>query len=209
MSPGLKPSETALILGVDPGGRHTGFGLVLSGPGGLTLVAQGRVSPGPAWPRPRRLEYIHGELSRLIEGHRPSAVAVEDIFHGRNVRSALKLGEVRGVVLLAAAQGGAEIYEYAPRMVKNAVAGYGQADKAQVARMVGELLKCSAPLTPDAADALALAVCHAGRRFLGGLADGAAGSAAGRGRGWRGLSEDDLTALNYAGGAGRQPKGRI
>ncbi len=200
MSPGLKPPASTLILGVDPGGRHTGFGLVLSAPEGLTLVAQGRVSPSPSWSRPRRLEYIHRELSRLIEHHRPSVVAVEDIFHGQNIRSALKLGEVRGVALLAAAQGGAEIHEYAPRLVKNAVVGYGQADKAQVARMVGELLKCSDPLAPDAADALALAICHAGRCRLGGLTDGGGRSAAGRGRGWRGLSEDDLAALNYKAG---------
>lgn len=188
-------SAPTLILGVDPGGSHTGYGLILSGAAGLELVAQGRFSPPAAWPFPRRLAHIHRGLSELIEGHRPPVVAVEDLFQGKNVRSALKLAQVRGVVLLAAAQAGAEVFEYAPRLVKNTVAGYGQAEKSQVAHMVGELLKCSDPLAPDAADALAVAICHASQCRLNQLLPGARPTKAGGRGGWRSLSEADLAAL--------------
>jgi crossover junction endodeoxyribonuclease RuvC len=190
------PAPSALILGVDPGGSHTGYGLVLSQGEELRLAAQGRFSPKSAWAMPRRLVYIHQGLSELTSAHRPAAVAVEDIFQGRNIRSAIKLGHVRGVVLLAAAQAGAEVFSYAPRLVKNAVAGYGQADKAQVAHMVGELLRLTAPLAPDAADALAVAICHASQCRLARLCPEAAPAAARRGRSsWRSLSLDDLAAL--------------
>ncbi len=188
------PPGSALILGVDPGSHHTGYGLVLAAGPSLKLVTQGRFSPAAAWPLPRRLAHIHRGLTELIEGHRPQAVAVEDIFHSHNVNSALKLGHVRGVVLLTAALCGATVFEYAPRLVKNAVAGYGQAGKAQVAHMVAELLNFHEPLAADAADALAVAICHAGQSRLSGLLP----AAAGRGRGgWRGLSPEDLEALNY------------
>lgn len=198
MTPPAPSPGAVLILGVDPGGSHTGFGLVLSAGSSLKLVAQGRFSPKAAWPLPRRLAHIHHGLSELIQGHRPQAVAVEDIFYAKNVRSSLKLGHVRGVALLAAAQGGAEVFEYAPRLVKNAVAGYGQADKAQVARMVAELLDFHEPLAADAADALAVAICHAGQSRLSGLLPGI--GRGGRGGGWRGLSPEDLAALNYDAG---------
>ncbi|MDR3039026.1 MAG: crossover junction endodeoxyribonuclease RuvC [Candidatus Adiutrix sp.] len=185
-----------LILGLDPGSRHTGYGLILTGPGGsAAVVTCGRLSPPPAWPLPRRLAHLHQGLTELMAGFRPGAVAVEDIFTGRNIRSAVVLAQARGVALLAAAQGGAEIFEYAPREVKNAVAGYGQAEKAQVARMVAELLNHREPLPPDAADALAVALCHAGRPRLNPSAT--LGGRARRGGGWRGLSSDELAALNY------------
>jgi crossover junction endodeoxyribonuclease RuvC len=177
---------------VDPGSRHTGYGLVGSAGGRLEMLAQGRFSPPAAWPLPRRLAHIHQGLSELLSGHRPAAVAVEDIFHGPNIRSALKLGHVRGVVLLAAAQAGAEVYEYAPRLVKSSVAGYGQAEKSQVARMVAELLNFRGDLAEDAADALAVALCHAGQSRLGGLGSAPRNSRRG---GWRGLTEADLAAL--------------
>ena len=184
----------ALILGVDPGTNHTGYGLVLSRGQSLQLVAQGRFSPSAAWPLPRRLAHIHQGLAELIQGHRPPAVAVEDIFYAKNVRSSLKLGHVRGVVLLAAAQGGAEVFEYAPRLVKNTVAGYGQADKAQVAHMVGELLNFHEPLAADAADALAVAICHASQSRMNHLLPG---RPRGGRSGWRAMSLEDLAALNY------------
>lgn len=187
-------SGSTLILGVDPGTNHTGYGLIMAGGQNLQLVAQGRFSPSAAWILPRRLAHIHQGLTELIQGHRPQAVAVEDIFYAKNVRSSLKLGHVRGVVLLAAAQGGAEIFEYAPRLVKNTVAGYGQADKAQVAHMVGELLKFHEPLAADAADALAVAICHASQSRMNHLLPVRRSS--GRG-GWRGMSVEDLAALNY------------
>lgn len=188
----LRPDS--LVLGVDPGSQHTGYGLIITGRAGLKLVAQGRFSPPAAWPLPRRLAYVHGHISRLISAHQPQAVAVEDIFFGKNVRSALKLGHVRGVILLAAAQAGADVFEYSPALVKNTVTGYGQAEKSQVAHMVGELLKCAEPLASDAADALAVAICHAGQCSLNHLLP--VGRKSGRG-GWRGLSPEDLAGLNY------------
>ena len=196
----LQAAGATLIMGVDPGSQHTGYGLVMSNGQKLQLVAQGRLSPSAAWPLARRLAHIHRHLSELTAGYRPQVVAVEDIFYGKNVRSALKLGHVRGVVLLAAAQAGADIYEYAPRLVKNTVAGYGQADKAQVAHMVAELLDYHQPLAADAADALAVAICHASQCRLSRLISGggtSGGRSGGRGGGWRNISPDDLEALNY------------
>jgi crossover junction endodeoxyribonuclease RuvC len=186
-----------LILGVDPGTHHTGYGLVLASGPSLQLVAQGRFSPSAAWALPRRLAHIHQGLAEIIAGHRPQAVAVEDIFYGKNVRSSLKLGHVRGVALLAAAQGGAEVFEYAPRLVKNTVAGYGQADKAQVAHMVAELLNFHEPLAADAADALAVAICHAGQSRLSRLLPAASSGGRGGRGGWRNISPEQLSALNY------------
>jgi len=183
----------ALVLGLDPGSRHTGYGLIRLGDRGqAALVASGRLSPPPAWPLPRRLAQIHQGLAELMSVHQPEAVAVESLFTGRNIRSAVILAQARGVALLAAAQGGAEVFEYAPREIKNAVSGYGQAGKDQVAFMVAELLNHREPLSPDAADALAVALCHAGR--------GAAWPVKppGRGTGWRGLSAEDVAALGQA-----------
>lgn len=192
----LGPTRSArLILGVDPGSQHTGYGLIVAEGQKLTLVAQGRISPPAAWPLPRRLARIHLNLSEVISGHKPDIVAVEDIFYGKNVRSALKLGHVRGVVLLAAAQAGIDVFEYAPRQVKNTVVGYGQAEKAQVAHMVAELLNFHQPLASDAADALAVAVCHAFQCRLNRFQPMGHQSAR---NGWRGLSEEDLAALSYS-----------
>lgn len=198
MSVSVPPLGFTLILGLDPGSKHTGFGLITACGEQLNLVAQGRFSPTASWTLARRLAYIHKGLSELIAGHRPQDVAVEDIFYGPNVRSALRLGHVRGVALLAAAQGGAEVFEYAPRLVKNTVAGYGQADKAQVADMVGRLLKIEGVLPPDASDALAVAICHAGQCRLRSVLPVPGKTAASRGGGsWRKMSEADLAALNY------------
>jgi crossover junction endodeoxyribonuclease RuvC len=186
-----------LILGVDPGGRHTGFGLIQAGPGEtLLLVAQGRFSPDRTWPSPRRLAHIYQGLDELISNYRPGAVAVEGLFAGQNIRSALSLAQVRGVALLAAAQGGAEVFEYAPRLVKSAVAGYGQAEKKQVAHMVSELLHLTEVLAADAADALAVAICHAAQARLSRRFPGLPPRRPGRG-GWRNLTTEDLAALNY------------
>ncbi len=187
-------NPSVLILGVDPGTRHTGYGLIRSSGANLDLVAQGRFSPPPAWPLARRLAHIHQGLSEILQGHKPPAVAVEDIFYSKNVNSALKLGHVRGVVLLAAAQAGADVFEYAPRLGKNTVAGYGQAEKEQVAHMVAELLKFKEALAADAADALAVAICHASRCRLGSLVPPVK---SGRSKGWRGMTEEDLAALSH------------
>jgi len=182
-----------LILGLDPGSRHTGYGLIRTGEGAAALVASGRLSPPAAWALPRRLAHLHQGLTELMSGFSPEAVAVETLFTGRNIRSAVILAQARGVALLAAAQGGAEIFEYAPREIKNAVTGHGQAGKDQVAFMVAELLNHREPLPPDAADALATALCHAARANWPEPRPGRRG-------GWRGLSAEDVAALNQARG---------
>ena len=198
MTGAFTEAGSTLIMGVDPGSQHTGYGLVLASNHDLKLVAQGRISPSAAWPLARRLAHIHRELGEIAFSHRPQVVAVEDIFFGKNARSALMLGHVRGVVFLAATQAGAEVFEYAPRLVKNTVAGYGQAEKGQVARMVAELLEYRQPLAADAADALAVAICHASQCRVGHLlAHGGPSGTRARGGGWRNLSMEDLTALSY------------
>jgi crossover junction endodeoxyribonuclease RuvC len=149
------------VLGIDPGSRITGYGVVLKGRGGsLTEVCHGviRLSPGASLPN-KLLEISEG-LGAIIEEHRPDAVAIEDIFFAKNVRSAIMLGHARGVSMLSAASFGLDVFEYAPMKIKQAVTGYGNAPKEQVQKMVKALLKCSFTALPDAADALATAICH-------------------------------------------------
>lgn len=153
------------VLGVDPGGRATGWGLVEGRSGVLRCLAHGCIRPQGGLPE--RLRRIHEELGRLIRAHRPDEVAVEEVFLARNFQSALALGEARGVALLAAAASGLAIFEYSAAEVKKAVAGYGRAEKPQVQAMVCRLLGLAAEgLAPDAADALAVAICHLNSRAL-------------------------------------------
>ncbi len=184
----LSTSAPKLVLGLDPGSNHTGYGLLKVG-SGLELISQGRFSPPASWLLPRRLHYVYSGLRELLATFRPPEVAVEDIFYGKNVRSALKLGQVRGVLLLAAVESGAEVFEYAPRLVKSAVTGYGNAEKSQVAHMVTACLKCQDDLPPDAADALAIAICHANQN------QATVALAPKRGRSWRQMTPEDLAAL--------------
>lgn len=150
-------------MGIDPGSANLGFGLVGIGTGRLVALDGGVIESASALPIERRLARIHGLVSELIAHHRPMAVALEDIYFGRNVRSAMSVGQASGVVMLAAAQHGIECHTYTPQAVKMAVCGSGAARKLQVQRMVGTLLGLSEPPTPDhAADALAVAICHAG-----------------------------------------------
>ena len=129
-----------IILGVDPGSRHTGFG-VLQGEGERLLhLASGSIKAGTRPPLESRLCRIFDSLSDLIQQHHPEAIALEDIFLANNVHSAFILGQVRGVVLLAAARAAVPIFHYSPLVVKKAVVGYGQATKAQVQLMVKQLL---------------------------------------------------------------------
>ena len=149
------------IFGIDPGSRRTGYGCVERAGGRHVLVICGSLSGPPRATFPDRLNAIHDGLKTLIMRHRPDCVAVEDIFHARNVRSALRLGEARGVALLAAAEAGVPVVSYAPAAVKRAVVGYGRAEKHQVQQMVKVILGLSAVPSPhDAADALAVAICH-------------------------------------------------
>ncbi len=161
-----------LILGLDPGSLHTGYGLVRKHGSSLTVVAAGRFSCPRAQPLPQRLAHLAASLSELLDRHRPEVAVVETPFHGMNVRSLVVLAQARGALLAALAGRGVEVREYSPAEVKSAVTGNGRADKEQVARMVKLLLSLEAgePLPPDATDALALALCCAQRLRLDRLA---------------------------------------
>lgn len=150
-----------LVLGIDPGTAITGYGLVREGKERLSLVAFGVVTTPSDQPLPERLQAIHRGLTAVIHEHKPDAAAIEELFFSRNVRTALSVGHARGVVLLALADTGVPIYEYKPLEVKQAITGYGGADKQQVQEMVRMLLNLEhTPQPDDAADAVAVAVCH-------------------------------------------------
>ncbi|HKK27111.1 MAG TPA: crossover junction endodeoxyribonuclease RuvC [Gemmatimonadota bacterium] len=149
------------VLGVDPGSAATGYGLVVRADGGLRLVECGVVRPDGSEPLPRRLAQIHEGLDRVLDRLEPTCVAVEDIFQGRNARTAAVLGHVRGAILLTAALRGLEVAEYPPASIKKAVVGNGNAGKGQVAFMVQKHLGLREPPEPaDAADGCAAALCH-------------------------------------------------
>ena len=149
------------IFGIDPGSERTGYGCVETDGRRHHLVACGAIAVSPTDSFPQRLARIHAELSALLVSHRPDCVAIEDLFHAVNVRSALKLGHARGVAMLAAVEAGCEVVEYTPAEIKRAVVGYGRAEKPQVGQMVKLLLGLNVAPTPhDAADALAVAICH-------------------------------------------------
>jgi len=150
------------VLGIDCGTQNTGYGVVEQADDGeLSFLAAGTIGLSTREALPRRLERIFRQLSDLIVLHRPELVAIEDVFYALNVKSALKLGQVRGVAMLAAAALGLEVCEYAPLAIKSAVVGYGRAEKSQVQQMVAQLLRLpEVPESSDAADALAIAICH-------------------------------------------------
>jgi len=150
-----------LVFGIDPGIAITGYGLVCDDNGHLGLQDFGVVTTPAGEPLPARLASTYGRLAALMALRRPDAVAVEQLFFGRNVRTAIAVGQARGVALLAAAHAGVAVYEYTPLQVKQAVVGYGRADKHQVKEMVRLLMRLdSTPEPDDAADAIAVAVCH-------------------------------------------------
>lgn len=149
------------VFGIDPGCERTGYGCVDSDGRQHRLVACGAVRTRAADAFADKLGTIHAELSALLADCRPDCVAIESLFHAVNVRSALKLGHARGVAMLAAVQVGLAVAEYSPAEVKRAVVGYGRADKPQVQQMVKVLLGLErVPQPHDAADALAVAICH-------------------------------------------------
>jgi crossover junction endodeoxyribonuclease RuvC len=187
----------ALILGLDPGSVHTGYGLIEAKGENLRLITQGRVSPGADWPMTRRLAYIHRTVFSLIQQTRPAAVAIEDVFTFKNPRSALKLAQARGVVILAPALLDIPVFEYAPGLVKNAVTGNGRAEKSQVAYFVSKILDLNETLSQDASDALAVALCHAGQQNLTYLTATSRAISSNRASNWRNLDANDLTSLGY------------
>jgi len=149
-----------ITLGIDPGSKITGYGLVAKEGAELKLIAAGLLKPNQRAPLPDRLNQIYRGLQEVIKKHSPDEVAIEDVFYAKNVRSAIRLGHMRGIALLAAAAADLPVYEYAATAIKVAVVGYGRASKAQVNHMVKRLLKTDEDLSPDASDALAAAICH-------------------------------------------------
>lgn len=151
-----------IVLGIDPGTANTGFGVVRRDAGRLVALDGGVIRTDAALAPERRLAAIHARVCELLDEHGADALAIEDLFFGQNVRTAFAVGQARGVALLAAGQRGTGCFSYTPQQIKGAVCGSGRAAKEQVARMVAALLTLPEPPRPDhAADALAVAVCHA------------------------------------------------
>jgi crossover junction endodeoxyribonuclease RuvC len=160
-----------LVLGVDPGTAITGYGLVWGEGDDLRLMDYGAITTPSDKPLPQRLQEIYRQLTALIQERRPAAAAVEKLFFSRNVRTALSVGQARGVALLAIANADLVVHEYTPLEVKQAVVGYGRATKEQVQEMVKMLLGLdSVPQPDDAADAIAVAICHIHSARMRGLA---------------------------------------
>lgn len=157
----------AIVLGVDPSLRGTGFGVIQLAKPHPIVLAQGTISCPAGWERSRCLVKIAQTLREVIAKTRPTVCAIEGLFFAQNLQTALIMGEARGAALSAIAEAGLEIYEISPRKVKQAVVGYGAAQKLAVAKMIQRMLQLPEPPAPDAADALALAMAHAqeGNRF--------------------------------------------
>jgi crossover junction endodeoxyribonuclease RuvC len=152
------------ILGIDPGSGTTGYGLIDTDGSRHRAILYGAIKTNSRRPFHERLLQIHADLCEILSREKAEIMAIEEVFHATNVQSALKLGHARGVALLAAAQQGLAVYEYSPLEIKKAVVGYGQAEKSQVQSMVQLLLQLpNIPSPNDAADALAVAICHAHR----------------------------------------------
>ncbi len=163
------------VLGIDPGTAITGYGVVEEKGGELKALAFGAIRTSAKQPLPTRLQAVYRGVKELVLEWKPSAAAVEELFFSSNVRTAMSVGQARGVALLALADAGLSVAEYTPLTVKQAVTGYGGADKAQVQEMVRLLLGLAeAPKPDDAADALAVAICHLNSVSLAALSDGTA-----------------------------------
>ncbi len=148
-------------MGLDPGLRHTGWGIIRQEDNRLSFVAAGRVNPSPDLPMAQRLKKLSEDLAAIIQGYAPDEAAIEETFVNKNAASALKLGQARGVAMLAPALAGLDVAEYSANKIKQAVTGYGHADKTQIQAMIHILLPSAGKLAADAADALAVAICHA------------------------------------------------
>ena len=162
VEPSLGPGRPRheVILGVDPSLRGTGFGVLHKVGRVPSLLAHGTIKCPPSWERSRCLVKIAHDLREVISKCRPTVCVIEGLFFAQNLQTAILMGEARGASLVAAAEAGLEIYEIAPRKVKQAIVGYGAAQKLAVAKMVQRLLGITISLEPDAADALALALAH-------------------------------------------------
>lgn len=149
-----------IILGLDPGLAHTGWGVVRCVGNNLSYVACGRVSTSPKLSTPERLALLYAGIQSVVETHKPEAAAVEEVFVNNNARSSLVLGQARGISLLVPTQAGLEVAEYAALQIKKSLVGYGRAEKSQVGHMVQMLLPTAKVESEDAADALAVAITH-------------------------------------------------
>lgn len=152
------------ILGIDPGTVATGWGIVEMAAGKLVHIDHGTITSSAGLAQGMRLKRIHQGLNEVIARHRPEGVSLEKVFFAQNAATALKLGQARGVALLAAAEGDLALHEYASVEIKQSVVGYGHASKEQVQKMVSSLLGLSGPIVADAADALAAAICDLHQR---------------------------------------------
>jgi len=149
------------ILGIDPGTHKTGWGVIKKEGNKISHVDNGLIVPKASLPLAARLLFIFNELVKVIDDFKPNAASVEEVFVAKSAKSALVLGHARGVALLAASRANLEVFEYSTRTIKQAVVGYGNAEKIQVAQMVKALLKLPEIAAEDASDALAAAICHA------------------------------------------------
>jgi len=154
------------ILGIDPGSRITGYGIIDSIPGKVGFVSCGVIKTTVGYPFSNRLNEIFEGINEVIQLHAPEVAAVEEVFMASNPNSALKLGQARGAAVVAAMQNGLGVYDYSAKKVKCAVVGYGQAEKGQVQHMIKVLLGLSKEPGSDAADALAVAICHANHSMM-------------------------------------------
>jgi crossover junction endodeoxyribonuclease RuvC len=161
------------IIGIDPGSVVTGWGVIEARGTALTHVGHGTIGSADARAQGDRLSCIYLGIQEAIKSYRPDGLSLERVFFARNAQSALKLGQARGVALLAAAHAGIPVHEYAASEIKLAVVGYGQATKDQVQKMVASLLRLSGVMACDASDALAAAICHLHRQRFQSLVDGA------------------------------------
>lgn len=156
----VKNRGTFRVLGIDPGSQVTGYGVVEEAGYGLCCIKYGEIMPVKGVTLSSCLQTICSGIQDVIRWAEPDALAIENIFYGKNVRSLIKQGHVRGVAILGGAESGVPVYEYSPLEIKKAVVGYGRAEKGQVQMMIRAILKLSELPPPDAADALAVAICH-------------------------------------------------
>jgi crossover junction endodeoxyribonuclease RuvC len=157
----------AIILGFDPGVADTGFGIINDENGKLVCLEYGSIKTAAQLPLPERLVIIYSAVQKLLKKYSPALISIEQLFFSKNVKTAMAVGQARGVVLLACEQSGVPIMEFTPNQVKQAVSSYGGANKEQVQRMVQMLLRLEEiPKPDDAADALAIAICGSGNRRI-------------------------------------------
>lgn len=148
------------VIGVDPGSRSCGYGILESDKSGLKYIVSGAITPPPAHSLSKRLHFIYSSLSEVIEKFSPDLMSIEEMFFAKNANSAIKLGQARGIALLAAENSGIQIFEYSPTKVKLAVTGSGRAKKFEIMKMVSYILKIEEFEKSDISDALAIALCH-------------------------------------------------